>query len=128
MRIGELSRRTGASVRMLRYYEAQGLLAAGRGSNRYREFGEDAPLVVGQIRGLLDAGLSTSAIADVLPCARGGRPELDMCPSLRARLHRYLADLDSTIESLSTNRDALRGYLAYGTEPEPDAASDARTS
>lgn len=38
MLIGELSRRTGVSARSLRYYEAQGLLSAGRGANGYRDY------------------------------------------------------------------------------------------
>jgi DNA-binding transcriptional MerR regulator len=33
MRVGELSRRTGVSARMLRYYEEQDLLHPERGSN-----------------------------------------------------------------------------------------------
>jgi hypothetical protein len=38
MRIGELSRRTGVNAHQLRYYEAQGLLEADRGTNGYREY------------------------------------------------------------------------------------------
>ena len=38
MRIGELSKATGASTRALRYYEQQGLLSSNRRSNGYREF------------------------------------------------------------------------------------------
>ncbi|MCP9982415.1 MerR family DNA-binding transcriptional regulator [Actinomadura madurae] len=34
MRIGELSHRTGVKAHQLRYYEAQGLLDAGRGGQR----------------------------------------------------------------------------------------------
>ena len=40
MRISELSRRTGVSERSLRYYEEQGLLAAGRTPGGHREYGE----------------------------------------------------------------------------------------
>lgn len=66
-----MSRRTGVSARSLRYYEAQGLLSAGRGANGYRAYGEEAVVTVTQIRALLRAGLSTEVIAQVLPCARG---------------------------------------------------------
>lgn len=44
MRIGELAHRTGVHAHQLRYYEAQGLLEAERGTNGYREFGEEAVL------------------------------------------------------------------------------------
>lgn len=40
MRIGELARRTGVSVRALRYYEEQGLLVPARAANGYREYTE----------------------------------------------------------------------------------------
>jgi len=36
MRIGELAKRTGVSVRSLRYYDKMGLLGAGRSENGYR--------------------------------------------------------------------------------------------
>ncbi len=37
MRIGELSRLTGVSVRALRYYEEEGLIRPSRGGNGYRD-------------------------------------------------------------------------------------------
>jgi DNA-binding transcriptional MerR regulator len=40
MRIGELSQRTGTPRRLLRYYEEQGLIAADRAPNGYREYDE----------------------------------------------------------------------------------------
>jgi DNA-binding transcriptional MerR regulator len=111
MRIGELARRTGVSQRLLRYYEAQGLLTASRGANGYREYDAEAPTVVAQIRGLLEAGLGTSVIRDLLPCARGPEPDLEPCSELVARLRAQLDGLESRIACLEEHRSALRRYL-----------------
>ncbi|HET6859939.1 MAG TPA: MerR family transcriptional regulator [Streptomyces sp.] len=112
MLIGELSRRTGVSARLLRYYEEQGLLIAGRGANGYRDYDEGAVLAVRQVRALLRAGLSTEVIRVVLPCARGEQPEFDWCADLRAVLDRELAATDERIDGLRRNRSALAGFLA----------------
>ncbi|MFD8589558.1 MerR family transcriptional regulator [Streptomyces sp. NPDC059637] len=112
MLIGELSRRTGVSPRMLRYYEEQGLLEAGRGPNGYRDYDEDSVLTVRQVRALLGAGLSTGVIRSVLPCVRGERPEFEMCPDVRAVLEGELAAVDERVEELRRSRSALAGYLA----------------
>jgi DNA-binding transcriptional MerR regulator len=69
MRIGELARRTGVSVRALRYYEEQGLLVPARNPNGYREYAEGAVDVVGCIQLLYAAGLSSEKVAEVLPAA-----------------------------------------------------------
>ena len=45
MRIGELARRTGVSVRSLRYYETQGLLRSDRTPGGHREYAEAGILV-----------------------------------------------------------------------------------
>ncbi|NDU73392.1 MerR family transcriptional regulator [Actinomadura sp. DSM 109109] len=111
MRIGELSRRTGVKAHQLRYYEAQGLLEAERGTNGYREYGEDAVLRVRQIRHLLDAGLSSEDIAYLLPCAVGEAPELFGCPELLSAMRTRLRLLDDRMERLARSRDALAGYI-----------------
>lgn len=112
MLIGELSRRTGVSARLLRYYEAQGLLAAGRGPNGYRAYDADAVRTVRQVRALLTAGLSTEVIREVLPCARGEQPGFDWCADLRALLDRELAAMDERIDDLQRSRGRLADYLA----------------
>jgi DNA-binding transcriptional MerR regulator len=68
MRIGELSARTGASVRSVRYYEQQGLLKSVRTDSGPRRFTEEAVERVTLIRRLFDAGLSSATMADLLPC------------------------------------------------------------
>lgn len=112
MLIGELSRRTGVSARLLRYYEEQGLLEPRRGPNGYRDYDEDSVVTVRQIRALLDAGLPTGVIRSVLPCARGEGPGFDWCAELRTVLEAELAALDRRIGELRRSRDALAAYLA----------------
>ena len=111
MRIGELGRRTGVNAHQLRYYEAQGLLEADRGANGYREFGEHAVLRVKQIRHLLGAGLSSTDIAYVLPCAVGEAPELPGCPELLAAMRSRQQRLEDQMDSLARARDALAAYI-----------------
>jgi len=111
MRIGELSGRTGVSQRLLRYYEEQELLVPRRDSNGYRVYDEDAVVTVRQIRALLAAGLSTCVIRQVLPCARGEKPELDLCPSLVRTLRDRLDAMDEQIDGLQQARGALAAYV-----------------
>ncbi|WP_395367354.1 MerR family transcriptional regulator [Streptomyces sp. YH02] len=111
MRIGELSRRTGVHTHQLRYYEAQGLLEAERGTNGYRVYDESAVLRVRQIRHLLGAGLSSEDIAYLLPCAQGEVPELLGCPELLAAMRSRLGRIDEQMERLARSRDALTVYI-----------------
>ncbi|MFE0024238.1 MerR family transcriptional regulator [Amycolatopsis sp. NPDC059021] len=114
MRIGELSRRTGVSQRLLRYYGEQGLLTAGRDRNGYREYTEDAVIRVRQIRRLLAAGLNTEVIATALECASGEEAELDLCPELATTLRRELDAMDDRIDTLRRRRGVLANYLSAG--------------
>ncbi|MFG2989434.1 MerR family transcriptional regulator [Streptomyces sp. NPDC048257] len=115
MLIGELSRRTGVSSRLLRYYEAQGLLDAERGPNGYRDYTADSVAAVRKVRALLAAGLSTEVIRSVLPCVRGeGVREgvrFAWCEEIRSVLDGELAAMDARIEGLRHNRDTLACYL-----------------
>jgi DNA-binding transcriptional MerR regulator len=113
MRIGELAERTGVSRRLLRYYEEQGLIAPGRALNGYREYGEAHVDVVLQITGLLDAGLPTRIIQQLLPCL--DKPQTIYVPNVTsemiATLQREQARLSERIECLTRNRDAIADYL-----------------
>ncbi|MDI2128405.1 MerR family transcriptional regulator [Yinghuangia seranimata] len=114
MLIGELSKRTGVSTRLLRYYEEQGLLTADRDANGYRSYGDASVLTVRKIRVLLGAGLSTEVIRFVLPCTRGERddqPEFSWCVELRELLDRELAAMDDRIDDLQRSRSALAGLI-----------------
>ncbi|MEW9554955.1 MerR family transcriptional regulator [Nonomuraea sp. NPDC050783] len=125
MLIGELARRSSVSTRLLRYYEAQGLLTSVRLANGYRDYADDAPMIVAQIRGLLAAGLSTEVIRELLPCAAGKQPRLTSCPDLVGILQETLRDIDERMEVLGRNRQALIRYLdaAGAGQTQPSTAA-----
>ena len=112
MRIGDLSHRTGVSARMLRYYEEQGLITVGRRENGFREYDDYLVDRVRKIRGLLDAGIPTRIIADILPCLNREQVLVeDAEPQLRAVLIEQRDKMDERIAVLVHNRDALSRYI-----------------
>ncbi len=65
--IGELSRRTGVSVKTLRFYSDEGLLPpAGRSRSGYRLYSEEHALRIDLIRALREAGVGLEDIGKVL--------------------------------------------------------------
>ena len=105
MRIGELAARAGVSVRALRYYEEQGLLASERSPSGQRHYAEGAVDRVRLIQRLYAAGLASRSIRDLLPCVVDGEatPELlDRLSAERDRIDRQITDLASTRDRLDT--------------------------
>lgn len=113
MRIGELAERTGVPRRLLRYYEEQGLITPRRRDNGYREYGDHLVDRVLKVRGLLDAGIPTRIIADMLPCL--DQPQdivvADPDPELRRILVRERERMAERISLLEHNLDALTRYI-----------------
>ncbi|KSZ56036.1 MerR family transcriptional regulator [Rhodococcus pyridinivorans KG-16] len=114
MKIGELSARTGVATRMLRYYEEQGLITPQRLANGYRDY--DSYLVdrVTKIKGLLDSGVPTRIIGDILPCLNQSQEIIvrDPDPQLRKMLVDQRDAMIERIAYLEQNRDALTRYIA----------------
>jgi len=106
MLIGQLAKRTGTSERLLRYYERVGLLASERQANGYRDYDDTAEQTVRQIRSLLAAGLSTSVIKQVLPCAHVDG-SLSPCPGVMDKLRLQLSRIDERTAELARARDTL---------------------
>jgi len=111
MRIGELSRRSGVSVRMLRYYESQGLLEPIRTRQGYRDYDAAAEDRVRRIRLLGEAGMILPVIRQLLPCLQGTPPKFQPCDMLRAILGQQLQQLEGRIEVLTRSRSLLSGFL-----------------
>jgi DNA-binding transcriptional MerR regulator len=113
VRIGELARVTGVSVRALRHYEQEGLIRPARGGNGYRDFDDGAVEAVRQIRGLIEAGLPTRLIREILPYLDSPTDLLPQvpCTHMIEQVTRQRDQLDRRIECLTRNRDALSAYL-----------------
>ncbi|WP_419703529.1 MerR family transcriptional regulator [Promicromonospora sp. NFX87] len=113
MRIGELAERTGVPRRLLRYYEEQGLIRPRRRDNGYREYGDHLVDRVMKVRGLLDSGIPTRIIADMLPCL--DQPQdivvANPDPELREILVRERERMAERIALLEHNRAALTRYI-----------------
>ncbi|WCB95247.1 hypothetical protein DSM104299_03990 [Baekduia alba] len=113
MRIGELSERTATPRRLLRYYEEQGLIIAHRTANGYRRYDDNCVDRVIQVRGLLDAGLPTRIIKQILPCLDKPRTIYfpDATPEMLATLTQERDRMTQRIDCLARNRDAIGEYL-----------------
>ncbi|WP_030382006.1 MULTISPECIES: MerR family transcriptional regulator [unclassified Streptomyces] len=112
MRIGELAALTGVSVRALRYYEEQELLAAERGPGGRRRYPDDAVDRVRLIQRLYAAGLSSRTIRELLPRAADG----EATPELLDRLSAERRRLDGRIDDLVSTRGALDEVIALATD------------
>lgn len=111
MKIGELSRRTSVSIRMLRYYEAEGLLAPVRTETGYRDYGPADVETVGRIRLLGNAGMTLAAIRDFLPCSLERRHAFEPCDELKLKLRMQISSIDEQSRKLSESRSLLSDLL-----------------
>ena len=111
MQVGELSARTGATVRMLHYYEEQGLLQPRRTASGYRIYAEADVDRVARIRCMLSAALPSDVVSTALKFLVDGHAALPEIPAERARLADLLdgelTSLTEKIEALRNSRDLL---------------------
>ncbi|MCG8710416.1 MerR family transcriptional regulator [Brenneria sp. 4F2] len=111
MKIGELAKRAGVSVRMLRYYEQAGLLTPYRRASGYREFSAADEKTVERIRTLSEAGLTLATIRRVMPCMDEQGSTFKPCPQVRPALLAELEKIGRKLDALTQSRDILAGYL-----------------
>src|SRR5215211_7091366 len=111
MQVGEISERTGVSVRAIRYYERAGLLAATRRENGYREFDPSAVERVRAIRDLLETGFTLADVTALAECLLGADESGALkpgCSGRTARLYREkLSRIDARMRTLRQLRDRI---------------------
>jgi DNA-binding transcriptional MerR regulator len=118
MRIGELAATTGASVRSLRYYEEQQLICSRRTEGGQRVFDDHTAHRVAMIRCLIDAGVPTRDIGEMLPCVHTGDVTLTTLERLGDAHARLSAEIDERIatrERLETIIVAVRDNTCSST-------------
>jgi MerR family redox-sensitive transcriptional activator SoxR len=110
--IGEVARRSGVAPSALRFYEAEGLIAAERTGGNQRRYHRSVLRRIALLQAGRAAGLPLAAIGEALATLPAERT-----PSRRdwARLSRaWRADLDRRIATLEAIRDRLDGCIGCG--------------
>ena len=78
MNIGKAARASGISAKMIRHYEAIGLISAGRGANHYRVYAQADVAELRFIRHARDLGFP---LQDVTPAGFMAQPRAGECGS-----------------------------------------------
>jgi DNA-binding transcriptional MerR regulator len=112
MKIGDVASRAGVSPRLVRYYEQQGLLTPAREPNGYREYDADDVVRVARIAGLVQAGLPTRLVKEVLELEDAAADARPSCPRTVAEmLAQELTGIEARIACFSRSRDTIRDFL-----------------
>jgi DNA-binding transcriptional MerR regulator len=119
MTIGELSRRSGVSVKQLRKYEDLGFIyTVGRSAGNYRLFDESALWCVGAVTMWRGLGLTLAEIADLTERYLG-RPGENIGPylagllrSVRERTHSQIGELEERLKRLDAFEAECRAELS----------------
>jgi DNA-binding transcriptional MerR regulator len=120
LRIGDLARETGKSVRALRYYEEFGLLEPqGHTEGGFRLYHQEDVSRVRLIERLQELGFPLERIRNILGAwSQKGRGE-DVAPKLKALLEESLLDTQARLRKLqgveAEIQEAMRFLSACGT-------------
>lgn len=113
MKIGELARKTGKSVRALRHYEELGLLGAERSEGNFRLYGADGLARVYWISKLQDMGFSLMQVQALITTVESSGTAPEAMQSLRELFKSRLQDTRAQVERLMQLERDLAESLAY---------------
>nr|WP_275950684.1 MerR family transcriptional regulator [Croceibacterium selenioxidans] len=117
-----MSTRTGVSVRMLRYYEAQGILTPTRTQNGYRDYGPAEEEIIRQVQHLGEAGMTLPVIRQFLPCSLERLAAYESCDELKLLLREQIERVDERLNNLALSRQTLSALLATFEASSPEVA------
>jgi DNA-binding transcriptional MerR regulator len=107
--IGEVSKRSGASRKALRLYEAAGILPSPRRTaSGYRVYDSYTLDVLSFVRQAQRLGFTLDEIKEIVTIKRAGRMP---CPHVRDLVRRKAEELDQRLSDLTEVRNGLRAML-----------------
>jgi MerR family copper efflux transcriptional regulator len=121
LRIGEIAKRSGVSVKTIRFYCDQGLLQpAGRSEGGYRLFSQESIAELAIIRGLRTMDVPIAELGRILEVRRSG---LCNCSILKESIGAKMASIDERIDELAAMKLELgrlldRWHDCGGKQPE----------
>lgn len=113
MKIGELARRTGKTVRALHLYEEMGLLTPSRSDGGFRLYGEGELKRVSWIGTLQDMGFKLAQIRDLLDTVHRSRSAPGAMDSVRSLFQAKLAETRKQVEYLLRLECDITESMAY---------------
>ncbi|WDM31231.1 MerR family transcriptional regulator [Paenibacillus mucilaginosus] len=121
MHISELSKRTGVSLRSLRYYEEKDLLNPTRLENGYRDYAEADVEKVRMIQLYFSLGLTAKEINDFFDCLFQQGEKKECLPNAIQVGERKLTEIRSQIDWLQKAESQLeRSLLRWKTIINPN--------
>ncbi len=115
--IGEVAKRSGASRKALRLYEAAGMLPAARRTQAgYRVYGADALAVLAFVRQAQRLGFTLGEIKQIVAIRESGRPP---CGHIRDLVRRKVQELDQQLAALKAVQESWQALLQdWRTRPQ----------
>jgi len=118
MTIGQLSRRTGVPIKVLREYERLGFIyTLGRSESNYRLFGDEALWCVQIVQGLRSLGLTLREIHDIVTRYLE-HPDESIGPLLGEKLAQAAARVEARIADLQALRQHILDFQAAYTHAQ----------
>ena len=123
LRIGEMAKISGFSVKTIRFYCDQGLLHTARSEGRYRIFSSESLAELEIIRALRSMDVPIAELARILEVRRAG---VCNCLVLKDSIAAKMASIDARLEELQAIKAELARLLASwqecgGVKPDPSA-------
>jgi len=112
LHIGELSKKTGISIRSLRYYEQKHLIHSKRMENSYRIFDESIIERVKNIQMYLSLGLTTDEISKIMECPITIEDQQPLCDQAMVVYETKLQGINEQIDLLEKLRTNLEKRIS----------------